>query len=109
MIISLFRTFDPIRRFLNLNLRMSFLFLTLPTNIKILNRKFRASELFSFVGEYLKSEIKATINNTNKNSKINILMALFFIILILNLCGIFPYIFTITAQTVLTLSLALPV
>jgi len=56
----------------------------------------------------IERELSASINNSNKKGKFNILLAIFIFILITNILGLTPYVFTISAQIIITLRLALP-
>jgi hypothetical protein len=56
----------------------------------------------------IERELKSSIINNNNLGKIRLLIAVFFTLIIFNLIGLVPYVFTITAQLIFTLRLRLP-
>jgi len=107
MIANLFRIFDPrTSKFLILNwIRIIFIlifspytFWKIPSRIQIINY---------LVSKYI---IRELINNLSKKNFISLIifLSIFWFILINNLIGLYPYIFTATSHLIITLSLALP-
>jgi hypothetical protein len=109
MIKRLFSSFDPMRRTISLNYTTIVVVFT-PIILFLLSKASRRNQetLKALLFTIIQEEIKATLNNKRKSIKISILLATCLIILIINLRGLFPYIFTITAQISFTLRLALP-
>ena len=105
MINRLFSSFDPIGRYLNLNY---IILAAIPLFILIFNGLTRTRKLIDLCSNNLKIEISAARNNTNIKGKTSILACFFFILLILNLFGLLPYIYTITAQLLFAIRLRLP-
>jgi len=108
MINSLFSSFDPNSSIISINYIRTTIpilfFITLRIRI-IYTRK----ELFiSNITSLILSELKAIINNKNTKGKLRFLVSIFFILLILNLSGLIPYVFTMTAHITITLRLAIP-
>jgi F-type H+-transporting ATPase subunit a len=109
MITRLFENFDPIIRTINLStIRILRIFFIPVLNIINFNKHSRYSMIINKIRTYIYSELKTSFNNPNSKIKTFILLIIFFIILILNTCGLVPYIFTISSQITFTLSLALP-
>jgi hypothetical protein len=109
MIISLFENFDPIISILNINTIRILTILLVPTlNIIRYNKYSRYTIIIKKISIYMYSELKTSFNNPNSKIKTFILLTTFFIILILNTCGLIPYVFTISSQITFTLTLALP-
>lgn len=106
MINSLFSSFDPIRSFIKANLLVVFF---IPLIQKILTINSRITNTIYLLISLIKSEINATSNNTNKYGKRIILIRFFLIIISLNLFGITPYVYTMTAQLVFAISIRLPI
>jgi len=109
MINRLFSSFDPsinsIKiRFVPLLIAVVFLWI----GLQIYNLKSRGWLILSNIKTKLEEDLIARINNFNKKGKINLLRSLFFLILILNVIGLIPYIFTLTAHILISLSLRLP-
>ncbi|BAV58164.1 ATP synthase F0 subunit 6 (mitochondrion) [Ramazzottius varieornatus] len=109
MMTSLFSSFDPMSGFFSMNylsfltllmspICMDFMFLQKSRN-KFINLDMYAS---------IESELKSTISNSFKKGKTNILMGVFFSLLLMNLAGLVPYVFTSTAHMTVTLSMTLP-
>ena len=109
MITRLFSSFDPIGRTLSLNYLIILLILIIPTNLALFNLIPRNINLFiSQILKNITSELEATIPNKNKSGKTIILFSIFMCLIIRNLMGLIPYVFTITAHIIFTLRLALP-
>lgn len=108
MINRLFASFDPMGRILSTNYFILLLCISLPISLSIFKIKIRSVRIFSDISSQLTKELSAAIPNKNKHGKNNIIISLFFIILVLNLGGLVPYVYTITAQMLFTLSVALP-
>lgn len=108
MIISLFSSFDPLGGFLNLNFFILLISASVPLTLRIFILPTRSLNLTKNINSLLERELASSIPNKNKKGKINILLSLFSLVLILNLRGLIPYIFTLTAQILFTFSLALP-
>jgi len=109
MINSLFTSFDPIGRLFSLNYTITILVLRFPAGFLIFQLKTRNTQVF--VGTLIKNieeELTATINNPNKKGKLNILVGMFIFILLINMAGLAPYVFTLRAQIIFTLRIALP-
>lgn len=107
MINRLFESFDPIIRLF----RFSLIITVIPalTAIPIFfTQNSRFSKTLLLVKNHIFEEISRNLNNKNKNSKILLLWSIFFTILILNILGLLPYVYTITRQILFTLRLALP-
>lgn len=108
MINRLFSSFDPSLRLISLN----YFSLLIPLILISLNKTWvknnRNHKLTQNTYFFLSEEIKASLSNHNVKGKLSFVLSLFYIILIINILGLFPYIFTLTAHLCLTLSLALP-
>ena len=108
LINSLFSSFDPIRGTLFSNYIILALIIVLPLSINIFIVKQRTAKIRSIVIRLIERELNTSIANKNKEGKRKILLVLFLIIIFLNVIGLMPYVFTITAQIAFTLSIALP-
>jgi len=108
MINRLFSSFDPIRRLFNINYTIIIATFTIPIILKLSLLNNRITSILQRTLIYLEREVKASLINSNNLGKIKILISIFFIILVLNLIGLIPYVFTITAQLIFTLSLSIP-
>jgi len=109
MINSLFSSFDPIGRVFNSNYLIMVIVLTFPARFVLLKQSIRTRQLFCInMINRIEHELGATLTNQNKKGKLNILTGVFIFILLLNTAGLFPYIFTLRAQIIFTLSIALP-
>jgi len=108
MINSLFETFDPIIRTLNLNFSIFLIPLLFPNNVKINFINTRLSKILQITQHFIFEEIKASINNPNNKINLLILIRIFIFILFFNIFGLFPFIYTLTRQIIFTFSLALP-
>lgn len=108
MIINrLFSSFDPLLNTFSLNLTSIFIPCLLLCSFSFFFIKPRFVITIFFILNFLINEIKASVLNKHIKGKIIILIILFYFILLLNLTGLFPYVFTITAHIALTFSLAL--
>ncbi len=104
MIINLFSVFDPCTGILSLNWLSSFLLLFfLPFKFWLISNKIEF--IFNKIIISLNIEISNLINLRGITL---IILSLFVIILINNLPGLLPYIYTSSSQLVFSLSLALP-
>jgi ATP synthase subunit 6 len=108
MINRLFSSFDPSLRLFSLN----YLSFSLPLIALLINKIYiivnRLHKITQNSYIFLLEEMKASLPKENTKGKIIILLSLFYIIIIINVLGLFPYVFTLTAHLSLTLSLALP-
>lgn len=105
MISSLFSSFDPL---INISaVRYSPLILMYLILIIFLNKS-RLNETILLTWNFLNSEIKISSPRPFTKGKTKILFTLFLLILLLNLRGLFPHTYTLTAQIIFTLSLAFP-
>lgn len=108
MINSLFSSFDPIRGYGTFNYTVLSLPIIIPLFSKIFIKERHTRNLYHLVLKFLNSELKIIIPNQNIKDKRIILIRIFFSILILNLIGLLPYVYSITSQLIYTLILALP-
>lgn len=108
MIESLFASFDPLISPINLTFITACIPLILPHFLKYFLTSFRSYQLWRIVQERIFRELSASVNNRNKKAKTIFLFVLFCIILMLNLGGLLPYVYTLTRQIILTLRIALP-
>jgi len=109
MINSLFSSFDPIGSFFISNYLILVFICLFPCCLGAYIIKNRITFLISNILYMpIERELSASINNSNKKGKFNILLAIFIFILITNILGLTPYVFTISAQIIITLRLALP-
>lgn len=108
MINSLFSSFDPIRGYSSLNYMVIVLLLAKPIISKLFIIKNYEEVVYNIIMNFLNSEIKLILNRKNLKDKTYIFIRIFFSLLILNLTGLLPYIFRITAHLAYTLTLALP-
>jgi len=107
MITNLFTTFDPSSSNL---LSLNWLSLLLPiifTPFSFWVIPAKRNLTINFIFHYIKNETKNNINPHNLKI-IWIFVTLFWFILINNLLGLYPYIFTATSHLILTLTIALP-
>lgn len=108
MITNLFSRFDPSTSiFLPFNWTRALVILVVLTPLywKIPNNK---TIVVRAVTQKLHQEFKTLIGQTTKNGATLLFISLFILILINNLIGLFPYIFTASRHLTITLSLALP-
>lgn len=108
MIISLFENFDPLISPFKLNIFILRFTLSRPLIYLFFIKINRQTQIFSNLQIYLFSELAAAITNKNRQIPTIILFSTFILILLLNLIGLIPYVYTLTSQIMLTLSLALP-
>nr|YP_010563142.1 ATP synthase F0 subunit 6 [Stephanitis chinensis]UYX61148.1 ATP synthase F0 subunit 6 [Stephanitis chinensis] len=107
MMTNLFSTFDPstsMKMSMNWVSMMMFLII-LPMNFWI--KKSRMKTTIYILMNTLIKELKMTLNMKSKEV-ILILVSIFFMILMNNMMGLMPYIFTSTSHMVVNLTLALP-
>nr|YP_009731646.1 ATP synthase F0 subunit 6 [Neoplerochila paliatseasi]QHR79415.1 ATP synthase F0 subunit 6 [Neoplerochila paliatseasi] len=107
MMTNLFSTFDPstsIKMSLNW---ISMLMFTILFPLKYWIKNSRVNMLFYFVINTLTKELKVTLNNKSKEVII-VMLTLFNFILMNNLMGLLPYVFTATSHMLVNLSMALP-
>ncbi len=108
MINRLFSSFDPIRRTLRTNYLIMgsiLLFPLIRLRWIITNRIQKAQINTNWI---ISNEIKASLNRENNKRKVRIITSIFFIILRLNIIGLRPYVFTLTAHIMFTFALAMP-
>nr|UBQ33984.1 ATP synthase F0 subunit 6 [Cysteochila lineata] len=107
MMTNLFSTFDPsTSSSLSMNWVSLILFMLLfPMKFWIKNS--RMNMLFFLMISMLTKELKTTLNNKSKEIII-IMMSLFMFILLNNMMGLLPYVFTATSHMMINLSMALP-
>lgn len=109
LITSLFSSFDPIGGILFLNFWILALICIVPVSVQTHKNSYRRNLLLTKkVSSFLSREISAAINNPNKFGKVNILVSIFTFILLINITGLLPYVFTFSAHIMFTLCLALP-
>ena len=109
MITSLFSSFDPISGLKIINYIPIFSLLIRPLIIEyifFINSRNKKINLFIF--KSVEREIRRAITNKFKSGKLNIILTLFFFILLINIRRLIPFVFTITAHIILNLSLVLP-
>nr|QGZ10080.1 ATP synthase F0 subunit 6 [Oncopsis nigrofasciata] len=101
---NLFSTFDPCTGLFSLNWMSTILFIfILPKSFWIKNNKNKL--MLMFVTTML---IKEMLSLTKNKSIPMIMLSLFMLILMNNMMGLLPYVFTSSSQIVFSLSLALP-
>nr|YP_010954492.1 ATP synthase F0 subunit 6 [Exothotettix guangxiensis]WMV02059.1 ATP synthase F0 subunit 6 [Exothotettix guangxiensis] len=107
MMTNLFSSFDPsTSNSLSINWLSTLMFIMLmPTMFWLI--KSRPNMLMEILTKNMNYEFYNILNNKNKGSTL-LFIALFIIIMINNVMGLFPYIFTSSSHMVMTLSLALP-
>lgn len=109
MITNLFSIFDPATRLFNLKLNWIssiIALIILPTIFWTINNRYILIVKIPLI--ILDKEFKTLLNrNTNKGTSI-IFVSVFIIIIINNILGLFPYLFTRTRHLLITLSLAIP-
>nr|YP_010710149.1 ATP synthase F0 subunit 6 [Stephanitis nashi]WCS41449.1 ATP synthase F0 subunit 6 [Stephanitis nashi] len=107
MMTNLFSTFDPSTSMkLSMNwISMMMIMIILPTNFWI--KKSRMMMMTYIIMNNLIKELKMTLNMKSKEV-ILMLISIFFLILVNNLMGLMPYIFTATSHMVVNLTLSLP-
>lgn len=108
MITNLFRSFDPSTRFwIALNWTRTLIGVLFIPRIYWLIPS-RHSFIWNKINETLHKEFKVLIGNNKIKGITLIFISLFGIIILNNVLGLFPYIFTRTRHLVITLSLSLP-
>nr|YP_009092564.1 ATP synthase F0 subunit 6 [Pseudacysta perseae]AIR11945.1 ATP synthase F0 subunit 6 [Pseudacysta perseae] len=106
MMTNLFSTFDPSTSIkFSLNWISMMLFFLFPVTFWM--KKSRFKMMMSVIINFLLNELKITLNFKSKEI-ILILMSTFMLILINNMMGLLPYIFTATSHMLTNLSIALP-
>jgi len=108
MIVNLFSIFDPST---SRQLSLNWLALIIPIIITPLIYWFTPSRINIYLFSIIKYIIMEIKNNLSKNN-LNVLFIffrLFLFIILSNLLGLYPYIFTATRHLVITLRLALPI
>nr|ACY00202.1 ATP synthase F0 subunit 6 [Bacillus rossius] len=108
MMTNLFSIFDPSTSIISL--KMNWIstcigLMIMPTYFWMMNNRFKTIMLKPSI--ILNNEFKMLLTNKNKGTTL-IFISLFMMIMINNIMGLFPYIFTSTSHLVMTLSLALP-
>nr|YP_010389726.1 ATP synthase F0 subunit 6 [Doratura stylata]UPU95800.1 ATP synthase F0 subunit 6 [Doratura stylata]UXD78643.1 ATP synthase F0 subunit 6 [Doratura stylata] len=104
MIMNLFSVFDPCTGLLSLNWLSIFIILMLPSPYWN-----TPSKLLTLIIKILKNLTKEIIMNTNKIEPSIIFISTFLFILINNLMGLIPYVFTAPAHLSFSISLALTI
>lgn len=108
MIERLFVSFDPLISTINLTYLSAVIPLTTPLFLNYYTSYFRFSMSWKIIIKNIFRELSSSINNNNKKIKTIILFILFRIILLLNIRGLMPYVYTLTRQIILTLRIAIP-
>nr|YP_009185870.1 ATP synthase F0 subunit 6 [Margarinotus merdarius]ALO70687.1 ATP synthase F0 subunit 6 [Margarinotus merdarius] len=107
MMANLFSSFDPTTNLLSLNWMSALLgLLFVPSMFWLIPS--RPVVLWNNINEILHSEFKVLIGNSKIKGSTLIFVSLFSMIMLNNVLGLFPYIFTSTSHMVMTLSLSLP-
>lgn len=108
MITNLFNSFDPSTNFLSLNwIRSTLILLIIPSTYWLIPSRLRI--LWIQILTILHKEFKVLIINKIFNGRTIIFIRLFIFIIINNLIGLFPYIFTSSRHLNFTLTLRLPI
>nr|YP_009685239.1 ATP synthase F0 subunit 6 [Corythucha marmorata]QDM37021.1 ATP synthase F0 subunit 6 [Corythucha marmorata] len=107
MMTNLFSTFDPSTSYkISMNwISMLLFMLIVPMKFWIKNS--RIQNMMLLIMEKLKTELKMSLNNKSKEVTL-IMISLFMLILMNNLLGLLPYIFTATSHLNVNLAMALP-
>lgn len=109
MINRLFSSFDPLGGVYSINFWILAIICIIPISSNFNNLYFRRNLILGKkLNNFLTEEITAATNNSNKFGKPNILVGMFIFILLTNITGLLPYVFTFSAQIIFTLCLALP-
>nr|YP_010990634.1 ATP synthase F0 subunit 6 [Flata truncata]WOW99052.1 ATP synthase F0 subunit 6 [Flata truncata] len=104
MMSSLFASFDPTAKFIQLNwLMLTSPMMIIPANFWM--KKSRMNMLKKLFEQKISMEMW---NNTKHKEMLMMTMSMFFIIMINNMMGLFPYTFTPTSHPAISISLALP-
>lgn len=108
MITNLFSIFDPSSNFnISLNwLSIIFIFIFTPSIYWLIPNNINLS--YIKIINTLYKEFQIIINNKANNNSLLIFISIFLFIILNNLIGLFPYIFTGTRHLILNLTLALP-
>nr|WRW11492.1 ATP synthase F0 subunit 6 [Corythucha ciliata] len=107
MMTNLFSTFDPSTSYkLSLNWSSLMMF-TIMIPMKFWVKNSRMQNMMNMIIESLKKELKMSLNNKSKEVMM-IMISLFMFILMSNLMGLLPYIFTATSHLNVNLTMALP-
>nr|YP_008854356.1 ATP synthase F0 subunit 6 [Corythucha ciliata]AGM48380.1 ATP synthase F0 subunit 6 [Corythucha ciliata] len=107
MMTNLFSTFDPSTSCkLSLNWSSLMMF-TIMIPMKFWVKNSRMQNMMNMIIESLKKELKMSLNNKSKEVMM-IMISLFMFILMSNLMGLLPYIFTATSHLNVNLTMALP-
>nr|QTZ18959.1 ATP synthase F0 subunit 6 [Azana sp. WQY005] len=109
MMTNLFSIFDPSTNIFNLSLNWLSTFiglLMIPNMFWLLPS--RNNILWNNITQILHNEFKTLLGKMNYQNSTLIFISLFFMILMNNFIGLFPYIFTSSSHMIFTLSLALP-
>jgi F-type H+-transporting ATPase subunit a len=96
MITNLFSMFDPSTAPINLNWIIIMTPILFLPKILLKIRKYQILNLI--LKNYLRREISSILENSKKNSSVNILFIIFIFIFLLNILSLFPYNFTIASQ-----------
>nr|QHV34324.1 ATP synthase F0 subunit 6 [Gessius sp. 'rufidorsus'] len=104
MMTNLFSSFDPCTGIMSLNWLSTFILLIiLPYNIWLIQNKLMI--LLNKIYFLIINELKSNLNNLNTSI---MMISIMLMILINNLMGLIPYIFTSSSHLIFSLSLALP-
>jgi len=105
MITNLFSTFDPCTGIFSINwIRILIILIIIPNNFWILNNK--TTIIYKILLITIYKEIKTLIKN--KRSTL-IIISIFILIIINNIIGLIPYIFTASSHLSFSLSIAMPI
>nr|WRK21405.1 ATP synthase F0 subunit 6 [Acostemma sp.] len=103
MMMNLFSVFDPCTGTMSLNWLSSIMFVALPSKMWMSPSKI--STIFNKICMMMFKEM----NSLTKNKSINLItISLFLMILINNIMGLMPYVYTSSAHLVFSLTMALP-
>nr|YP_015439.1 ATP synthase F0 subunit 6 [Scutigera coleoptrata]CAD45015.2 ATP synthase F0 subunit 6 [Scutigera coleoptrata] len=108
MMVNLFSVFDPSSSILNMSINWMSTFLgiiLIPTQLWLIPS--RMTSLWTLFLSYLSKEFKLLLPK-NITSPLLIFISLFFLIMMNNIMGLLPYVFTSTSHMLMTLTLALP-
>jgi len=106
---SLFSSFDPIGGWIENNFIIYSLLFFTPVFAKLFfTVPSRNNQILKKIRVFVRTELKANVRNKQNSEKTNTLIAIFFILIILNLFRLIPYIFTATAQISFNLSVGIP-
>nr|YP_010709607.1 ATP synthase F0 subunit 6 [Sosibia ovata]WCS40822.1 ATP synthase F0 subunit 6 [Sosibia ovata] len=106
---NLFSIFDPTTSMMNMPLNWIssiMAMMMLPNTYWMFNNRYKM--LWNMPMKMLNNEFKILLNIKNNKGTTLIFMSTFMLIMINNLMGLFPYIFTSTSHLTMTLSMALP-